>query len=155
MSTSSPNAYYWLTTIDLQTKLFMFVRSIREANFDLFVRGLEELLPWVFALDHTNYARWLPVFIEDLKTLPLQKEFFIEFCKGHFCINKTGRLFSAIGEDHAHEQNNKIIKTGGGAIVILDKKDALLEWTTCGPQIAQIEIESFLTLLVLGFLTVF
>ena len=137
LSTSSPNAYYWLTTIDLQTKLFMFVRSIREANFDLFVRCLEELLPWVFALDHTNYARWLPVFIEDLKRLPLQKELFIEFCKGHFCINKTGRLFSAIGEDHAHEQNNKIIKTDGGAIGILDNKDALLEWATCGPQIAQ------------------
>ena len=31
---------------------------------------LEALAPWCFALDRTNYARWLPVHIKDMKTLP-------------------------------------------------------------------------------------
>lgn len=50
------NAHFWFTTIDLEMKLFIFVRSVHEANFDLFVRCLDDLVPWVFALDHVNYA---------------------------------------------------------------------------------------------------
>ena len=37
------------------------VRSIREASFDLFVASLKQICPLLFALDHINYSRWIPV----------------------------------------------------------------------------------------------
>ena len=56
--------------------------------------------------------------------------------KGHFTIKKTERVFSAIGIDQAHEQNNKSVKRDGRAIGILDNEQALLEWAASGPYIA-------------------
>ena len=40
----------------------LFVRSLREASFDLFITSLEQLCPLLFALDHIHYSRWIPVF---------------------------------------------------------------------------------------------
>ena len=54
----------------LEILIFIFIRSHREGNFPLYVETLEALVPWFFALDHTNYARWVPVHIRDMKSLP-------------------------------------------------------------------------------------
>ena len=75
LSKKCATANYWFTVIDLEKKLFMFVRSLREAKFHLFVSCVDDLIPWLFALDHVNYARWLPVFVHDLKQLPAQKTY--------------------------------------------------------------------------------
>ena len=40
--------------------------------------------------------------------------------------------------DQAHEQNNKILKTDGGVIGILDNPTALLKWAICGPVIGNL-----------------
>ena len=61
---------------------------------------------------------------------------FSEFRKGHFTVNKTNRSSSSIRLDHAHKQNNKIIKGDGGAVGLFDNEDALMEWATCSPIIA-------------------
>ena len=67
-SENSVNARYWFTVIKLETLLFLFVTSIREANFDLFLQCLEEIVIWMFSLDHFNYARWLPGIFLQLKS---------------------------------------------------------------------------------------
>ena len=36
------------------------------------------------------------------------------FYKSKFVVSKTKRVFSSIGIDHAHEQNNKCVKGDGG-----------------------------------------
>jgi len=63
---------YWQTTLELESLLLNFVRSIRVSNFNLFVQMLKEICPWFFALDLTHYSRWLPVFIKPLEELPLR-----------------------------------------------------------------------------------
>ena len=40
----------------------------------------------------------------------------------------SNRLFFSMGEDQAHEQNNKSIKTDAGAIGLFDNANALAEW---------------------------
>ena len=55
--------------------LFMFVWSLRETNFSLFKKCLEDMRPLLAALDHINYFRWLSIFLNDLETL-LQEEIF-------------------------------------------------------------------------------
>ena len=114
----SPTVTFWFTVIKLETLLFTFVRSVRESNFDLFVQCLEEILPWMCVLDHTNYTRWLPVFIMDMKHLPM--DVLTEFMKGNFTVKNSVRQFSALGTDQAHEQINKLVKINRGTIGILD-----------------------------------
>ena len=73
--------------------------------------------PLFFALDHVNYARWTPIHIRDMKSLPnsIAHEFQSE---GHWVLSKTGNWFSAIHVpfDQAHEQENKVVKRAGGAV---------------------------------------
>ena len=90
----------------------------------------------MFALDHTHYARWIPVFIQDLEEL--DAETLTVFEKGYFTVKKSNRVFSNMGIDQAHEQNNKIVKIHGGAIGILDNTNALTRWSVSAPVIADI-----------------
>lgn len=45
------------------------IRSLWEGNFQLYVETLTQLLPWMFALDHTHYSRWLSVHVRDMMVL--------------------------------------------------------------------------------------
>ena len=75
------------------------------------------MLPFFFALDHLNYARWLSVHLKDLKSLSLTNPtIYATFLEGNFVVPKTLQNFSFIPIDHAHEQNNKLVKEDGGTI---------------------------------------
>ena len=99
---------------------------------------LDELLPWVFALDSTHYSRWLPIHVKDMLQLehkhPRVKE---EFDKGKFTVQKTAKSFSTIALDQAHEQLNELVKGDGGAIGLTENPAALLRWMIAGPEIAR------------------
>ena len=49
--------------------ILIFLRSLRKGNFDLYKDSLAMLIPWFFALDHPNYARWLPIHVRDMMAL--------------------------------------------------------------------------------------
>ena len=95
----------------------------------------------MFVLDHTNYSRWLPIYLKSLKELHLiHLTIFEEFQKGFFTVSKTNRL--CISDDHAHEQNNKLIKSDGGVVGILDSPKALLKWMISDPVTASVITKS-------------
>ena len=97
-------------------EILVFVRSIREGNFHLCVQSLRNLLKWFFALDHTNYARWLTIHVFDLISLPItHPDVYQQMLKGFFSFAKTKRPFSRMALDQVHEQNNEIIKRVGSA----------------------------------------
>ena len=103
---------YWQTTMELESHLLNFVCSTCEANFNLFVQILG-----FFALDLTHHSCWVPVFIKALEELQVwHPQVYDEFRKGHFTSRKTNARFSAISDDHLHEQNSKTIKGDGRAI---------------------------------------
>ena len=117
----SVNAHYWFTVIDLEICIFMFVRILHEGNFDSFVRCIKDILPWSFALNHVHYSRWMSVFMYDLICLPEEhRDIFTQVMDGNSTVIKTNHVFSNMGMDQAHEQNNKRVKVDGGAIGILD-----------------------------------
>ena len=70
MLKKSPTFMFWDLILRYETLILIFVRAHREKNFTLYVHVLEELTPLFFALDHVNYARWMPVHIRDMKHLP-------------------------------------------------------------------------------------
>ena len=65
----SPLFYFWSLTLMFELIILIFVRSLREGNFDLYKDSLTMLIPWLFALDHPNYARWLPIHVRDMMAL--------------------------------------------------------------------------------------
>ena len=72
-------------------------------------------MPWFFALDHYNYARWVPVHLRDMESLPtsIKDQFEVN---GTWVARKTQNRFSAMAIDQAHKQNNDLVKGSGGAI---------------------------------------
>jgi len=80
----------------------------------------------IFALDHTNYGRWLPVHISDMVNLPSNHpEIYRQFEKGHFAVQKTKNVFSASVINQCHEQVNELIKGDGGAVELTDSPQVL------------------------------
>jgi len=61
-----------------------------------------------------------------------------EFRSGKFTVNKTGRTFSAIAIDQAHEQLNAAVKGDGGIIGLTENEIALRRWLIAGPEIARL-----------------
>ena len=53
----SVHFHYRLKTLALETLVLLYVRSLREGNFQLYLEFLTKIIPWMFALDHTYYSR--------------------------------------------------------------------------------------------------
>ena len=136
---SCPQFQYWATAMALEVCTLIYVRSLREADFAMYLDALTELVPWFYALDHTNYARWIPVHLRDVAELPKKHpDIYREFSAGHFTVQKTKRVFSAIPIDQAHEQNNACVKGDGGAVGLTDNPSALRRWMVAGPEVARV-----------------
>lgn len=131
----NPTFEFWNLILELEIKVLMFVRSHRERNFPLYVEIMEQLVPWFFILDHTNYARWLPVHIRDMKCIPDGIKDQFQSC---WSFPKTNRKFSSMPLDQAHEQYNKMVKVAGGAVGLMENQDALRRWMVSGPELSRL-----------------
>ena len=134
----SVHFYYWFKTLALETLMLLYVRSLREANFQLYLESLTKVVPWMFAFDHTHYSRWLSVHIRDMALLSENHpRIYAEFCAGKFVVHKTCNKFSAMAIDQCHEQNNAVVKELGGAVGLMTDPGALRRWTVAGPEVAR------------------
>ena len=138
MVEKSPTFMFWDLIILYETLILVFVRAHRENNFPLYVEVLEQLAPLFFALDHTNYARWLPIHIKDMKSLPttIRDEFEKE---GNWVISKTSNKFSSIPFDQAHEQENRYVKSSGGCIGLTENPSGFRRWMLSGPELSRLQ----------------
>ena len=133
-----PQFHFWQTILNFELDILQFVKSMRVSDFNLYISSQSNLIPWFFALDHSNYARWLPVHVRDMSTLYDRcADVFYEFQRGAFTAKKTVRPFSAISLDQAHEQLNALVKGDGGAVGLTEDPAALRRWVVAGPQIAR------------------
>ena len=133
---------YWMKTLSLELLLLVYIRSIRERNFDMYVESLAEIVTWFFALDHTHYSRWLSVHICDMMMLSEKQPCVLaEFKARKFFIYKTSNKFSAMAINQCHEENIALIKGSGGAIGLTGNPGARKRWTVAGPEIVRITKE--------------
>ena len=138
-ASACPQFQFWLIILRLELHVLSFIRSIREGNFNLYIESLKKLVPWCFALDHINYARWIPVHLIDMISLEKSHpNIYAEFVKGKFVVKKTQHAFSAIAIDQAHEQNNALVKGDGGAVGLTANPAALHRWMVSGPEMARL-----------------
>ena len=136
---------YWFNVLRSIKTVFLIIRSFREANIDLLVASLELMVPLFFSLDHVHYSRWVPVFIQGLKLLPVKlPSLYDQFKKGNFVVSTRDNSFSKIAMDQAQEHNNKKIKSVSNYINLINQenKKRLEKIELCWPEIHQY-LESF------------
>jgi hypothetical protein len=85
-----PEFLFWNTVLKLT--ILLIIRSVRNRDDDLYIQSMNGLMPYFFADDSTNYARWLSVHIFDLLNLLESNSHVCEVFKtGMFVIHKIER----------------------------------------------------------------
>lgn len=135
----SPQFAFWSLILAMELTILALIRSFREADFVSYREALSELIPYFFANNNINYARWLPIHLRGMMSIEqLHLEVAREFHKGNFVVHKSCRQFSAISIDQAHEQNNAVIKDDGGAVGLTEDPAALRRWIVSGPEVSRL-----------------
>ena len=99
--------------------LLDFIRAEREGNWTLHLEAFAAMLPWLTIYDHTNYARWGPVYLADMRSLEkTAPEVSAEFMDGNFVVKRSRRRFNQVPADQATEWVNKTCKMQNGIIGI-------------------------------------
>ena len=76
---------FWMTYIEL-VEILLGVSS-REGNWFLHLWSIKAMIPWYFAYDHLNYARYLPVYYEQMTNLQTSHpDVFQHFLNGGFAV---------------------------------------------------------------------
>ena len=119
--------------MELDLLILQFVKSCCIADFSLYMETLDSLLPWVFVLDHTHFARNLPIHLRDMATLEERHPaLYVEFQRGHFMGQKSRRAFTNIPRDQMHKQLIDWLKNHAGVIENLDESSTVrLEQVVC------------------------
>ena len=103
----NPNFRMWSTYMNMVEILLDFIRAERDGNWTLHLEAFAAMLPWVTIYDHTNYARWGPVYLADMKLLEMTApEVYAEFMQGNFVVKRTKRRFNQVPADQATEWIN-------------------------------------------------
>lgn len=88
--------------------------------------AFKRMLPYLFQYDHTNYARWETIYINEMHHLP--QEVLLEFSQGNFVVKCSTSKFNQVDPDHSQEWLNAVGKSGGGIVGITRISEALNRW---------------------------
>ena len=123
-SSTSQMCFFWKMVMNFEINVLIFVRSIREGNFEVYIESLRKVINWYFILDKYHYARWLAIHLFDLLTLDVKfPEVYTQMQKGFFSFQKSNREFSRMALDQIHEQNNRVIKSCADAVDLVNKEE--------------------------------
>ena len=85
--TRSPTFQYWFDFTKAIQVLLRNIRAEREGNWTLHLASSLDMLPYYFATNHHNYARWMTVYLTDMTQLPPDVE--EDFRSGQFAVRRT------------------------------------------------------------------
>jgi len=109
---------FWMSYIDIvEDVLLGLLRACREGNWQLHLHAIRQMIPWCFAYDKINYARYLPVYYAEMSNLPsTHPEVYESFMDGRFAVQIGEESpFGRIPVDQTTEETvNKDTKTSGG-----------------------------------------
>ena len=126
-----PLKMFWNSYLEMVATLLSLIRATREGNWELHLECIKAVLPWFFAYDHTNYARFLPAYLVHMLELPdTHPEAYSMLSQGDFGVQcTTSHGFSQLPVDQTIEQTlNRNTKTKGGIIGSSLKKGAVQWW---------------------------
>ncbi|XP_077968888.1 uncharacterized protein LOC144422864 [Styela clava] len=121
----------WSSYIDMVELLLQFIRATRDGLWDLHLATLHKMLPWFFAYDHINYARYVSVYLSEMENLSSSHPEIYQYLKqGNFSVQRHAQYgFSQIACDQLIEQTlNRDSKTRGGIRGLSLNKNAVNRW---------------------------
>ena len=78
---------FWLSYLEICELVLNLIYATRTGNWILYLSCIEEVIPWCFAYDRQNYARYLIPFLNDMLKLPLSMpEVSNVFLNGEFSV---------------------------------------------------------------------
>ncbi len=122
---------YWLMFLNGADLLLRILRSEREADFQLHLNCMCEVMPWFRAAGRTNYGKYMPVYVAEMKALEHeQPEAYTFMQQGGFVVRRSEhRSFNCVATDQALEQTiNREGKSQGGVVGFTLRKGALTRW---------------------------
>ena len=131
---------FWLVHyLDIMPNQHLLHSAIQSNNFSLRLHGLKTALPFLFALNKQNYARYGAIYVNTLENLerthPGCKELLSE--KG-LSVQGQDRYKCRIAIDQRGEQTiNKDAKVSGGIKYFASDENAILKWTLNRPMEAK------------------
>lgn len=122
--------------------VLQFVKAERTGHWELHLLSVSAMVPHFFAMDRPNYARWLPVYIMDMRQLATKHpQAHQEFVNGYHAMSRSGKPFSQVWTDMALEQTiNVDSKSKGGIISISQNPGALDRWFLTSHERASVTI---------------
>ena len=123
-------AQFWVSYMDAVWLILMLIKSTKSNDLDLHIAALYKLCPLLFAFDHHNYARYLPVYLMMLmnlkKTHPGSEEL---LRKNGFSVCRSSIPLSRNAVDITIEQTiNRHTKCQGGIIGFSRNYAAYYRW---------------------------
>ena len=128
---NGPLKKFWRSYLEMVSLLLTSIRATREGTWPLHLECIREMLPWYFAYDHVNYARYLPVYLIHMIQLPeTHPEAQLMLQNGEFGVQRTTEHgFAQLPIDQTIEQTlNRSTKTKGGIVGFSLKKNAVQRW---------------------------
>ena len=107
----------WLSYMDIVDIFLGLIRASREGDWMLHLASIHVMIPWCFAYDRLNYARYLPYYYAKMSQLPTtHPDVHVEFMQGGFSVqlgsnNPIGRIPV---DQTIEEMVNKDTQTPGG-----------------------------------------
>ena len=121
---------FWLSFIEMVELLLNTIYACRAGKWVLLLECICDIIPYAFAYDHINYARYLTVMLGDM--LSLKNEFpdvQNECISGKFAAQLSDNAFSRIETDKVIEMTiNKDTKTPGGTTGFSTNIGAVKRW---------------------------
>ena len=122
---------FWLSYLELCELLLNLIFATRPGNWKLYLACIEEVIPWTFAYDRQNYARYLIPFLNDMRSLPNKMpQVQNAFENGEFSVQMGDKNpFGRNEADKTIENTiNRDCKTGGGYIGFSANLAATQRW---------------------------
>jgi len=112
-----PLAALWMSYLDMVEIMLGLLRASREGDWLLHLASIRAMIPWCFAYDKLNYARFLPYYYATMSRLPIDHpEVHQQFMQGGFSVQLGGQNpFGRIPVDQTIEETvNRDTQTAGG-----------------------------------------
>ena len=121
---------FWVSFLDMMDTLLNTIYAVRCGNWDLLLESIRDIIPFFFAYDHINYARYTTVMLADMLSLPDKfPDVYSEFEKGNFSAQISDGSFSRVETDKIIEMTlNKDTKTPGGTTGFSTNPGAVKRW---------------------------
>ena len=93
---------YWISLLDASDTLLKLLRADRDADFEMHLTTVLEVIPYFFMAGRSNYARYIPVYVAEMRHLEVSApQMFQHMSECGFVVKHTERTFNCNPMDQA------------------------------------------------------